>query len=135
VVKVAGLKTAQLADPDPGGVEQLEHGGVTQGHGGFGRSRSFGRRSGNRAGLGRRPGPAGGLVQVGQHGRHLVLAQHVRQDAAGLQGAEPGARIGRQPAAAVGEGGERPGRGTPPGQRRTGRARFVLDGQPAAQHG
>ena len=79
LVEVARVQPAQLADPDPGRVEQLEHGGVAEGHGGLGVG-WLGRWPG-RAGLAGRsaarcggsPGPARGLVQAGQHVGHLLL--------------------------------------------------------------
>ena len=66
---------------------------------------------------------------------HLLLRQHVRQGTAGLQGPEPRARIGAQPAAAVREGGERPRRRAAPGQRGARRTGGVLAGQPVAKMG
>ena len=59
----------------------------------------------------------------------------MRQGAAGLRRAELRARVGGQPAAAVGEGSEGPRRGAAPGQRGARRARLVLDREPAAQFG
>ncbi len=53
----------------------------------------------------------------------------------GLGGAELRSRIDREPALAVREGGEGARRRAPPGQRRPGRARLVLVGQPAPQRG
>ena len=111
-VQVVDVEPDQLAHPDPGGVEELEHRHVAQ------------------------PDRAAVVGVLGcrahQFGR-LVGAQHRRQRAVRLGGAQARAGVEGGPAGARQPGGEDASRGRAARERGPGAAHALLLGQPAAQ--
>jgi hypothetical protein len=118
-VERADVEPAQLADPDRRGVQQLDQRVVAQ------RERVAGRV----VGVGD-PVLAGREQQV-----DLVGPEHMRQRPVLLGRAKERAGIAGEQPGSPRERGERAGSRRAPRHRGSGRARVVLLGQPAAQHG
>ena len=111
-VEVVDVETDQLTDPDPGGIEQLEHRHVAQSD----RAAVVGE-------LGRRPDQVASLVGT-QHRRQRPVRPWRTQGGAGVSLRQPGP---------VQPGREHPGGRRPSGQRRARQTERLLLGQPAAQ--
>ena len=130
-VDVVDVEPDQLGDPQPGGVEQLQHGLVAQ-H----QRPLHPQLLGGAAVLGTACCGARGIKggdRGDEHGRGLVGPEHAGQRPVGARGGQPGTRVGGDPAGAVRPAGERPGRGGLAGQRRAGDAGAGEPGQPAPQ--
>ena len=113
-VDVVDVEPDELADPDPGPVEQLEHGPVAPAH------RVVVARDGPR--------------HVEQT-RCLVLSQHLRDHAMRLRAAESSADVVLEESAPVRPAGERPGAGRAARDAGPSPPPAALASQPAPQEG
>ena len=112
-IEIVEIESAQLRDPDPGRIQQLEHGHI--------------------ADADRPSGLAGPGDCLGEHGRGIGLLEGRRQGADGPRRLQTGRRILRDQLLLLGPEEEHPDRGGSPLQRGPGTPVRLLVGQPAAQ--